>query len=64
MADKRLESSKPVDPKKLDALIQKIIELANTYGDNLDIIHIANVLDIVCAFDDIFVKGTSQSEVL
>jgi hypothetical protein len=33
MADKRPESPKPIDPEKLDAIILKIIELANTYGD-------------------------------
>jgi hypothetical protein len=60
--NKKQEHLKPIDPQKFDKLIAKIAELDKIYGDDLNIDHIMDVLDIVSATDNHIIKGTSQED--
>jgi hypothetical protein len=51
----------PIDPEKLNRLILKITELAEKYGDNINVEKIEEILDIVSFFDDTFRRGTSDA---
>ena len=50
----------PIDPKKVEKIWQKIIELVDIYGDNLNVDHINEILEIICSIDSTFLNGTSQ----
>ncbi|MDR1921729.1 MAG: hypothetical protein LBS31_08325 [Candidatus Adiutrix sp.] len=62
MTDKQPETQSRIDPEKLEKLMNKVAELAEAFGNNLNIDHITEILDIVCASDDYFLKGTSHSD--
>ncbi|MDR3205186.1 MAG: hypothetical protein LBV23_10700 [Deltaproteobacteria bacterium] len=62
MADDQAKAPTPIDSGKIQSLLNKLDELVKIYGNNLRPEHIAEILDIVCATDDYFLKGTSQAE--
>jgi hypothetical protein len=50
----------PIDPEKLNRLMLKISELADKYGDNIDVENIEEILDIVSFSNDSLCRGTSE----
>jgi hypothetical protein len=62
MEDDQANSPIPMDPESIQLLLDKLDELIKIYGKNLHPEHIAEILDIVCATDAYFFKGTNQVE--
>ncbi|MDR1041296.1 MAG: hypothetical protein LBR80_14255 [Deltaproteobacteria bacterium] len=60
MSDKPPESSGQTTLQVNNDLIEMIAKLIEPYGDSLNEDHIKEVLEIICATDNILLKGTSQ----
>jgi hypothetical protein len=61
MEDDHAKAPIPIAPDTIQLLLDKLNDLIKIYGNNLQPEHIAEILDIVCAADDYFFKGTSQA---
>ncbi|MDR0622348.1 MAG: hypothetical protein LBJ61_10800 [Deltaproteobacteria bacterium] len=63
MTDKKqTDNPPPIDPEKVEKIGLKIAELIGTYGNNLNVDHINEILDIICATENTLINGTSRED--
>jgi hypothetical protein len=62
MTEKQTDKPTPIEPEKIERIGFKIAELIDTYGNNLNVDHINDILDIICSIDNTFLNGTSRED--
>jgi hypothetical protein len=62
MDNKKCNNLTPIDPEKLNKLFARITELAESYGDALNVDHIIDIVNIAAASDNYFIKGTTSDD--